>query len=172
MRKLLALALATSLTGVVSAQTVGVTGSNDYWLTPGGLPNAVSCQPLTFVTPGNLTMNVTGAPGLPYVVFWSFCGCVPCNGLPAMGTSGCLPPASSACPSSNQFLEVLLFSGCVTFSLIGTVNAAGFGSLVLPVPLVSPPITVGTQAIFIGPPACVVAPFNVLLSPGWSVTLV
>lgn len=164
-----ALAAAT-LALTATAQTVGATGFNDYWITPGGLPNAISCAPLTVNTPTTINMNVSAAPGTPYVIFWSFCGCVPCTPAPAFGISGCLPGPTSACTSSNQFLEVVLLGGCVTFSIPGIVNTAGFGTTPLPVPLVSPPMTLGSQVAFFGPAACVVPPFNVLMSPGWSVT--
>jgi hypothetical protein len=107
-----------------------------------------------------------------WILIISFCGCTPCAPIPAMGISGCLPPPSSACPGSNQFLEADVLSGCSLLLLLGgQVNTAGFGTLPLPVPPVSPPITVGMQSAFLGPPACVVAPFGLLFSPAWSVTL-
>lgn len=170
MRNLLRVALAATFAAVLPAQTVGVTGFNDYWITPGGLPNSSSCAPLTINTPVTINMNVSTAPGTPYVIFWSFCGCVPCAPVPAFASSGCLPGPTSACPSSNQFLEVVLFGGCVTFALPGMTNSAGFGTTPLPVPATSPPITLGTQVAFLGPVGCTVAPFNVLVSPAWNVT--
>jgi hypothetical protein len=170
MRKLFALLLTATAGNLASAQTTGVTGINDYWITPGGLPNATSCAPLTINTPTTVNMNVSAAAGVPYAVFWSFCGCVPCNPVPAFGTSGCLGSPSTACPSSNQFLEVMLFSGCATIIVASVTNAAGMGVISLNVPLVSAPITLGSQAAFFGPATCVVTPFNVLMSPGWNVT--
>lgn len=173
MRKLFAFTVAASLAALATAQTPGVTLVNDFWITPGGLPNQTSCAPLTLTTPLNMNLNASAAPGTPWYVIISFCGCTPCSPLPPMGTSGCLPPPSSACPGSNQFLEAQIFSGCpwIIFPA-GAMNAAGFATLSIPVPPTSPPITVGIQSFFLGPPACVVTPFSVLMSPGWSVTLI
>jgi hypothetical protein len=161
------------LGATATAQTTGVTLVNDFWITPGGLPNSTSCAPLTVNTPATINLNVSATPnGTVWAVLLSFCGCTPCAPFPAMGISGCLPPPSTACPSSNQFLEANFFSGCATLVLFGGgLNSAGFGTLALPVPLTSPPLTVGMQSIFFGPAACVVAPFNLLFSPAWSVTL-
>jgi hypothetical protein len=171
MHHLLHLACTSFLAAAAAAQTVGVTGVNDYWITPGGAPNATSCAALTVNTPAVLSLNASAAPGTTFIVFLSACGCAPCNPVPALATSSCLPGPSTACPSSNQFLEALLFAGCAWFVVPGLTNAAGSGSITFPVPAISPPIVVGTQAAFLGPAACVVAPFNVLMSPGWNLTL-
>jgi hypothetical protein len=173
MVKIIALTVAASLAALSAAQTPGVTLVNDFWITPGGLPNQTSCAPLTVNTPATINFNVSSAPGTFSIIIISFCGCTPCAPAPAMGSSTCLPPPSTACPSSNQFIEALIFGGCPWIVVPGpTSNSAGFGTLPFPVPPVSPPITVGMQSVFLGPPTCVVTPFNVLMSPAWSVNLI
>lgn len=153
------------------AQTPGVPGTNDYWVTPGGTPGGSSCKAVTLTMPLTMTMN-TSCQGGSFVILWSTCLCAQCAPVPAIGIAGCLPGPSSACSSSNQFLEVPVLSPCITFTFSGVTNAAGFGSIQVPVPPVGPPVTLSSQAIFLTPPGCLPPPFFVLLSQAWNVTFV
>ncbi len=172
MRIQLALALSLFLANAATAQTLGVAGVNDYWITPGGSPGGFSCKPLTLVLPVTMNLNVSAAPNTSFYSLWFTCGCLPCSPFPAMGTSVCLPPATSTCPSSNQFAEVGVLNPCVfIFSICGVTSAAGLASIPVAVPA-GPPFFLSTQSFILGPPPCVVAPWNVMLSQGWNVTFV
>lgn len=172
MRILSTILLTLCVSASAAAQTLGVFAVNDYWITPGGASGGYSCKALTVVTPATITMNVANAGGGNYAILWSTCPCTACWAAPALGSSGCLPPPTTACPSSNQFLEILFAPGCTNIVIAGVMNAAGFGSIPASIPPTSPPITLGTQTIFLNPPACVAPPFNVLMSQGWNVTFV
>lgn len=170
MRWLLALALPLIFAGSATAQTLGVTGVNDYWLTPGGLPGGLSCKSLTFVTPGVINLNVSAAPNTSFYSLWFTCGCHPCSPIPAMGISSCLPPPTTACPSTNQFLEVGVLNPCVhILTICGVTNGAGLASIPIFVPA-GPPFFLSTQTILLGPNACLVSPWSMLFSQGWNVT--
>lgn len=171
--RLLALLLSVLLPSALTGQTLGVTGVNDYWVTPGGTPGGFSCKAMNFVTPGILSMKVSGAPGTPFYVFWFTCPCVACMTTPPMGTSSCLPPPTSACPSSNQFLEVGVINPCqFLMSFPSVTNSAGQGTINITVPLATNPFLLSTQTVFLGPAACVVSPWLVLFSQAWNVTFV
>lgn len=174
MRLLSALLLSLCLPTAVAAQTLGVSGINNYWLMPGGTPGGSSCRPLIFTTPGILTMNVSSVPAISYVVLWSTCPCNACSGVPALGIAGCLPPPSATCPVSNQFLESPIFAPCTTFTFTGTTTAAGSGAITVPVPWIGPiPAKLSSQTIFFGGPAgCPPPPFFVLVSQAWDVGFV
>lgn len=171
MRLLSTLLLSLFLPTALAAQTQGVSGINNYWLTPGGTPGGSSCKPLLFTTPGNLTMNASSVAGVSYVVLWSTCPCIACSAVPALGIASCLPPPSSACFASNQFLESPIVAACITFNFSGVTTAAGSGSITVPVPSVgSVPVKLSSQTIFFGgPPGCPPAPFFVLVSQAWDV---
>lgn len=161
------------LCATISAQTPGVAGVNDYWVTPGGLPGGSSCKPLTLVTPLTMNLNFNCAPNTPVYVFFATCPCVACWTVPAMGTSTCLTPPSSACPSSNQFLEIGVIAPCALFGIpAGVANAAGFLTVPIPVPLAINPYLLSSQAVFLGPPTCVVTPWSVLMSQAWNLSFV
>jgi hypothetical protein len=170
MRYSFLLSLALTLNASLAAQTPGVAGVNDYWITPGGTPGGVSCKFVNIVTPTTMTLNVSAAPNTPFVIVWSTCPCIPCSPVPAFGTSGCLPGPSSACGSSNQFLEVGLMSSCLTFTMTGVTSTAGTAAIPILVPPASPPFRMSSQVALLGAPSCVVAPFSLLLSQGWNVS--
>ena len=173
MNALRTLALCLCFSASIAAQTLGVNNVNNYWITPGGTPGGYSCKSLTVVTPATITMNVSCANfGAIFAIVWSSCPCTACLVTPPMGTSACLPPPTTACPSSNQFLELTFAPGCPNIILTGTVNSAGGAAIPLSIPLVSSPVTLGTQAVFLAPATCVVAPFNVMVSQGWNVTFI
>ena len=172
MRPLAPLAFSLLLSGVLAAQTPGVSLVNDYYIIPGGTSGGASCKPLTITTPTTMFLTLVGAPSTAFAVVWSTCPCVACSPLPPMGTSSCLPAPSTACPTSNQFLEVGLFGSCSTLTFNGTTSTGGGLRIQVPVPPVGTPVTLSTQAVFVGAPGCVVAPFNLLLSQAWSVTFV
>ena len=168
-----ALLLSLLLPGVVAGQTLGVSGVNNYWITPGGTPGGFSCKAMNFVTPNTMSMNVSAAPSTPFYVFWFTCPCVACMQAPAMGISSCLPPPTSACPASNQFLEVGVINPCqFLFALPSLTNSAGLGTIQIPVPLATSPFLLSTQTVFLGPATCVVSPWSLLFSQGWNVTFV
>ena len=168
----LALCVSFLLFGSTLAQTPGVAGTNDYWITPGGTPGGSSCKPLTLVTPLTMNLNFSCAPGTPFVIVFATCPCVACWNLPPMGTSTCLPPPSSACPSSNQFLEVGVIAPCSLFFFPGVANAAGSATIPVFVPLAVNPFLLSTQTAFLGPATCVVPPWNLLFSQGWNLTFI
>ena len=168
----LALLAFSVLTGVLSAQTPGVTAVNDYYILPGGTSGGSSCKPLTITTPATMILNLVGAPSTAFVMVWSTCPCVACAPIPPMGTSTCLPPPTATCPASNQFLEVGLLGSCSLLMFNGTTTTAGAVRVVVPVPPVGPPVTLSTQAVMVGAPACVVTPFSLLFSQAWSVTFI
>lgn len=171
--RLLGLLLSLLLPTAVVAQTQGVPGVNDYWITPGGAPGGFSCKAMNFVTPNVLNMNVSAAPNTPFYVFWFTCPCVACMQAPAMGTSSCLPPPTSACPASNQFLEVGVINPCqLLIAMPSLTNSAGLGTIQISVPLATNPFILSTQTVFLGPATCVVSPWSLLLSQGWNVTFV
>ena len=172
MRTLSLLASSLLLTGMLCAQTPGVSGVNDYYIVPGGASGGASCKPLTIFTPATMVLTLVGAPSTAYVIVWSTCPCVACSPLVPMGTSSCLPAPSAACPTSNQFLEVGLFGSCSTLAFNGTTTASGAVRIVVPLSAVSIPITLSTQAAFVGAPGCVVPPLGLLFSQAWSVTFV
>lgn len=173
MHRRFALLTSLLLASTVTAQgTLGIAGVNDYWMTPGGSPGAQSCKALTMVTPLTMNLNFSCAPGTPFVIIFATCPCVACSGTPPMGTSTCLPPPSSACPSSNQFWEAGVIAPCTLFVLSGVANAAGFASIPIPVPLASPPYLLSTQTAFLGPAACVVTPWFLLFSPAWNLSFI
>lgn len=172
MRSLLFALLASVLPSVAAAQTLGTTGINDYWITPGGTPGGLSCKPLTLVTPLTMTMNTSCTPGLVFVISWSTCACVACAPFPPIGIAPCLAGPTSACPASNQFLESSLFSPCITFQIVGQTNTAGGGVIPINVPPVGPSVTLSTQAFFFGPAGCPPPPFGLLMSQAWNVTFI
>ena len=172
MRKLDSLALLLFLSAPLAAQTPGVSGINDYFIVPGGLPGGSSCKPLTITTPTTMTMSLAGAANTNFAIVWSTCLCVACSPLPPMGTSTCLPAPTALCPSSNQFLEVGLFGSCTTVTFNGVTNPNGNMKVVVPLAAVGSPVTLSTQAVFLGPPACVVTPWLLLFSQTWNVTFV
>ena len=172
MRRLVPFLIALASAGAALAQTPGVAGVNDYWVTPNGTPGGSSCKPLTLVTPLTMNLNFSCAAGTPFVVAFATCPCVPCWNVPAMGTSTCLPPPSSACPGSNQFLEVGVIAPCSIFFIGGVANAAGFANIPIPVPLANPPFLLSSQTVFLGPATCVVTPWSLLFSQAWNLSFV
>jgi hypothetical protein len=170
---LFAQTLALLLGNAAHAQTQGVNGVNNYWITPGGLPGGFSCKPLTFNTAGFMTMRVSGAPNTPFYCTWWTCPCVACMTTPPQGSSSCLPPPTAACPSSNQFLEVGVINPCGLLTMFGGLtDAAGQATITIFVPFTANPFILSTQTIFLGAPGCVVAPWSLLFSQAWNVTFV
>ncbi len=173
MRKHLHPILALLLAGALSAQTPGIAGVNDYWITPGGTPGGMSCKALTLVTPLTMNLNFSCAPGTPFYILFATCPCVQCWTVPPLGTSTCLPLPTAACPSSNQFWEVGVIAPCSLIVVFGGVsNAAGFASIPIPVPLAVNPFLLSTQTVFLGPPPCVVTPWSLLFSQAWNLSFV
>ena len=156
----LALALGSTLT----AQVTGVPFMNDYTLN-GLTSGSQSCTPLCFPSPVTLTMTVTTPPGAFVVVFWMNC---PCNGCalpwPPNACTPAIPNGIGACATTNQSIDLNLVC-TVIFNPVMTANSAGFASMTISVPLLSPGIvpctafsTFSTQAVVLdlcgvgGPP--------------------
>ena len=159
------------LNALLVGQTTTFPGINDYWITPGGTQGGISCKALTLTTPLLMTMNESCLAGAPFVIIWSTCPCAACNPLPPLLPSLCVPAPTSACPGSNQFLEVGLGSSCITVTIPGTATAAGAAVIPAFIPTVGSPITLSTQTIFL-PSPCSGGSFSALVSQAWSVKFI
>lgn len=119
------------------------------------------------VTPLTMTFNVSAKPGVAYAIFLSTCPCNACGVFPVMPSSPCVTPASTSC-GSNQFFELL--PACPIINLVGgTTSSTGAANIPIFVPLVSPPVKLAFQTVFLGPVNCVVAPWNLLFSQAWTI---
>lgn len=169
MRSLFLALLGLLLPVAVSAQTQGVAGVNDYWITPGATPGGFSCRGVIMPTPVTMTMNLSAGASTNFVILWGTCPCQGCSTTFPLISSPCLPAPTSNCPSSNQFLDVLPFSSCTLITINGTTTPAGTAGIPIFVPAVGTPVTLSTQAVILGPLACLPAAFPVLVSQAWNV---
>jgi hypothetical protein len=147
------IALALFFTASLSiAQVTGVNGINNYTIAP-GCSGPQSCTSCCFVSPINLTCNVSTGPGRAVFFYFSFCPCLTCFSPGPL--NACVPaiPASACGSTTNQAFEIVL--GCVSSSNLVLANSAGQASFTLVVPPLGPAppcsINLATQAIIIDP---------------------
>jgi hypothetical protein len=151
MRTTLVLAIVlAALANPAQAQTTGIPFFNDYTINALG-SGSTSCTSITFLTPVTLNFQVSGPPFTPVIIYISP---LPCVGL---------PPAGPTCQGTSLNLAVPPLPWPMT---TGVTDAAGFFNYVLPLPPVSPPLTLGTQSLLLCIPS-----FLPLFTQAYTVTL-
>ena len=152
MRTSLSLAAALLVVALpIHAQTTGIPGFNDYTINALG-SGSTSCTSLTFITPLTLTFQVSGAPVTPVMIYLSFAPCIPA------------PPTSLSCQGTSLNLATIPPPFPLAF---GFTNFAGIYTFSLPLPPISPPITVATQSILLCIPS-----FLPLFTQAYDLTLI
>jgi hypothetical protein len=162
-----ALLLSASLLATnASAGVTGVPGINDYTINTACASGSMSCTPCNYVSPLTMNFDVSTAPGAPVVFAFTFCPCSPDFVF--------LPPVSCALPftsfgtTSNQSIDLTL--GCVITFVSAAAAATGVASVSFPVPTLSAPITLGTQAAVVGLPCAVPSAF--VMTQAYSLTII
>jgi len=154
------------LAGDAAAGVTGVPGINDYTINTACSSGSMSCTPCNYVSPITMTFDVSTAPGLPVVYAFSFCPCAPDFAfLPPLA---CALPFTSFAASTNQSIDISL--GCVTTFVTATSLATGVATLTFPVPLLTTPITLGTQAAVVGLPCALPTAFT--MTQAYSLTII
>lgn len=148
-----------------SAGVTGVPFVNDYTINTTCLSASTSCNPCSYVSPITMSFDVTTTPGMPVVFAFGFC---PCSADFAF-----LPPVACGLPftsfgaTTNQSIDISL--GCPITFIVGTSLATGVANITFPVPLLTAPITLSTQAAVVGLPCA--APTAFVMTQAYSLTI-
>ena len=119
------------LTIPTQAQTTGIPGFNDYTINALG-SGSTSCTAISVITPTILSLQVSGPPATPVIIYISFAPCV--------GT----PPFITSCQGTLLHLATSPLPIPLSF---GFTDVAGNYTFTISLPPISPPITIATQAV-------------------------
>lgn len=159
-----ALATTTLISSAEAQGTTGVPGLNDYTIA-GMFSGSSSCGFLPGFPGGSVQPHtISTTPNTQ--VAWLFtlspnCLCRPCF-FPFPNQGACPPPPNTACPTTNQSLDIVL--GCGIIAVSGISDAAGFATLNVTMP--PPGFAYGTQAVAFQ--SCATPPFPFLLTQAYA----